>query len=116
MENSVLTDVKKMLGLSEEYTDFDTDLLIHINSVLMILGQMGVVEKGTTIKTTTKWATIVDDLENLEGIKSYMYLKVRMLFDPPSNVGAQTAINEMIREFEWRMFVEVDPIGKPANE
>ena len=82
---SILTSIKKMLGISEEYEHFDPDIIMHINSVFMILTQMGVgPSEGFTIKDkTSKWTDFVSDITKIESVKSYIYLKVKLLFDPP---------------------------------
>lgn len=102
--NSILTDVKKMLGIEEEYTQFDQDILIHINTVLNILAQMGVTyanDEFVQDKTTTWDSLIVKGDLNL--IKSYMFLKVRLLFDPPQSSALIEVINKQITELEWRI-------------
>ena len=114
--NSILYSVKKQLGIDPEYVHFDPDLIICINSVLMILAQVGIVKDGTKIEDeSTTWENVLEDKTNLEGIKSYTYLKVKMLFDPPQNSSIQNAINEQIREFEWRLYSFTDPIGTNKN-
>lgn len=109
--NSILTSIKKLLGIAEDYTHFDNDLIIHINSVFMILTQLGVgPETGFAIKGKgTKWTDFLPDTTTLELVKSYVGLKVRLLFDPPSSSAAIEAINRQISEFEWRINVAVDP-------
>lgn len=116
MNESVLNGIKKMLGVIPECKSFDVDILLNINSVLMILAQMGVVNSGTSISDEkTTWDDILDNPEEIEGIKSYLYLKVKLLFDPPTNTGAVTAIENMIREFEYRLYTLSDPIGTDPN-
>ena len=102
--NSILTDVKKMLGIEEEYTQFDQDILIHINTVLNILAQMGVTyanDEFVQDKTTT-WDSLIEK-GDLNLIKSYMFLKVRLLFDPPQSSALIEVINKQITELEWRI-------------
>lgn len=108
---SVLTSIKKLLGIQEEYTHFDTDIIIHINSVFMILTQLGVgPENGFSISdSTATWNDFIPGDSNLEAVKTYVYLKVRLLFDPPLNSAVIEAINRSISEFEWRLNVSVDP-------
>lgn len=104
---SILTSVKKSLGISEDYEIFDPDIIIHINSVFMILTQLGIgPEKGFTIKDkTTMWDEYIPDDDNSEAVKSYMYLKVKLLFDPPLSSIVVESINRMISELEWRLNV-----------
>ena len=83
--DSILTSVKKLLGLTEEYTAFDTDLIMHINSVLMILRQMGVgpQEGFGIVDATATWSDFCKNKADIEAVKSYVAMKVRLLFDPP---------------------------------
>ena len=111
MEESILTSIKKLLGIAEEYTQFDTDLIIHINTVLSVLGQIGVGSDGRqsiTDKNTT-WESFMGSEVKLDMVKSYVYLKVKLLFDPPQSSAVMDAINRNIGELEWRIFVETDP-------
>ena len=109
---SILTSIKKLLGITEEYTHFDNDLILHINSVLMILSQLGVgPSEGYSISSSAQtWTDFLgDDLKKLQSVKSYVALKVRLMFDPPTSSSVMEAINNQIREFEWRLNVAVDP-------
>lgn len=108
----ILTDVKKMIGPSEIYDQFDKDLIIHINSVFTILQQLGVGPKnGFSIESGEEtWNDFVDGIEEsniFQMVKSYMYLKVRMQFDPPTGSVA-SAFQEQIKEYEWRLSVAPD--------
>lgn len=109
---SILTSIKKMLGITEEYTHFDPDIIMHINSVFMTLNQLGVgPEKGFYIEDeTTTWFEYINDLKQLQAVKSYMGLKVRLLFDPPANSTIMQAMKDSINEFEFRLNIAVDPI------
>ena len=110
MNESILTSIKKLLGITEDYTYFDTDIIIHINTVIMILNQMGV--GATQFHITGKSETWSDFIgtENtiLEMAKTYIYLKVRLIFDPPQGGGLMDAIENTISELEWRLNSEVD--------
>lgn len=103
---SILTSIKKMLGISEEYTHFDADIIMHINSVFLILTQIGVgpVEGFSIEDDSTEWTEFIPNLTELQAVKSYMYLKVRLLFDP-SSIGSSTlaSYERQIQEFEWRL-------------
>ena len=109
--DSILTSVKKMLGITEDYEHFDADLIMHINSVFMILTQLGVgPSEGFSIENKTDtWDDFVSSDSNLEAVKSYMYLKVKLLFDPPLSSAVMESMNRMISELEWRLNVSVDP-------
>lgn len=110
--SSILEDVKKMIGPSASYDAFDTELIIHINSVFSILKQMGVGPQDETFKisgTSEEWSDFYEEGENLEMVKTYIYLKVRLIFDPPQSSFVAEAINRQVSELEWRLNVEVDP-------
>lgn len=109
MNESILTSIKKLLGITEEYKHFDTDIVIHINTVFMILMQLGVgPETGFTISDDTSvWGDFLTSSAQLEAVKSYVYLRVRMLFDPPQGSVA-TSMENLIKELEFRLNVEVD--------
>ena len=108
--DSILTSVKKMLGIAEEYTHFDADLIMHINSVFMILAQLGVgPSEGFFIEDdTATWDEFIQDNKEINSVKSYVGLKVRLLFDPPSSSAAMEAANRLIEEFEWRLNLAAD--------
>ena len=109
--NSILTSIKKLLGIAEEYEYFDTDIIMHINLVFMILRQLGVgPEEGFSISDSTAvWTDFLSDSAKLEAVKSYVGLKVRLLFDPPQSSAVSDSIKSLISELEWRINVEVDP-------
>lgn len=107
---SILTSIKKLLGITAEDTSFDQDIIMHINTVFMVLQQLGVgPEEGYSISDeNNNWDEFLPDQTKIEMVKSYMYLKVRLLFDPPSSTSVMEAINRSISEFEWRLNVAVD--------
>lgn len=107
---SILTSIKKLLGIVEEYTHFDTDIIIHINTVLSILTQIGVgPSSGFSITDKTAvWTDFIGDLTTIEFIKSYVYLKVKLIFDPPPSSAAIEAINKTISELESRISYNID--------
>lgn len=112
---SILTSVKKMLGITEDYEHFDSDIVMHINSVFMILSQLGVgPTNGFTIldKSNTWDEFLPTDNKNFEAVKTYMYLKVRLIFDPPLSSAVMEAMKQMINELEWRLNVEAEQTGK----
>lgn len=111
MNDSILTSIKKMLGMTEDYEHFDQDIIIHINSVFMILRQLGVgPENGFSITGKTEtWTDFTSDIDQLESIKTYIYMRVKLIFDPPQSSFVIEAMNKQIAEFEWRLNVEVDP-------
>ena len=107
---SILTSIKKLLGIPEGYDHFDVDIIMHINSVFMILTQLGVgPSKGFTIEDdSAEWTDFVEDTTKVEAVKSYVYLKVRLLFDPPASSAVMESINRMINEYEWRLNVAAE--------
>jgi hypothetical protein len=109
---SILTSIKKMLGIVEEYTHFDADLIMHINSVFAILTQIGVgPSEGFSIKDELSvWEDFVPENSKLELIKSYTYMKVKLLFDPPLSSSVIESMNRIISELEWRIQVAADPV------
>lgn len=112
---SILTSVKKLLGITPECTNFDSDIIMHINSVFLILNQIGVgPSKGYRIKDEfNTWDEFIpEDNPRLEAVKSYMYMKVKLLFDPPSSSSVMESTNRLLSELEWRIYTEVD---KPSN-
>lgn len=109
--DSILTSTKKLLGIAEDYEHFDTDIVIHINSALSVLTQLGVgTDKGFHIEdASTLWSDFLCDDSRLEFVKTYIYLKVKLGFDPPTSSAAIDAIGRQISELEWRINVSVDP-------
>lgn len=107
---SILNSIKKLLGIDESYTHFDPDIIMHINSVFMTLSQIGVgPAEGFMIEDDlSTWDEFVSEGENLAAIKSYMYMKVRLLFDPPTNSTHMKAMEDSIREYEWRLNIEAE--------
>jgi hypothetical protein len=105
--DSILTSVKKTLNLDEDYTFFDPELILHINSVFSTLTQLGL---GPTIgfsieDKTAVWDDFLDGDPRYSFVKSYMYLKVRLLFDPPTTGYVMDAYQKQIQEYEWRINV-----------
>lgn len=105
---SILISIKKLLGLEADYTVFDADITMHINSVFMILNQLGVgPEKCFKIDDDLAvWTDFTEDIEQVEAVKTYIYHKVKMLFDPPSSSAVIEANKQIISELEWRLNVQ----------
>lgn len=109
--SSILNDTKAKLGITSEYTHFDdANIIDHINTAFFILNQLGV---GPTVPfvisdATSEWSDFVNE-EDVEAVKTYIYLRVRSYFDPPQNGTHINAMNESIKELEWRLNVQVDP-------
>lgn len=104
MNDSILSSIKKMLGLPEEYDAFDLDIITHINSVFTILAQIGVgPSNGFMIEDKTAvWTDFIQDIGVYQLVKSYMVLKVRLLFDPPMS-SAVECYKTQANEYEWRL-------------
>lgn len=107
---SILTSIKKLLGISEEYDTFDTDIIFHINSVFSILTQLGVgpSEGFSIMDKSAVWNDFCPNDPRLSSIKTYIYMKVKLMFDPPLSSSVIDSMNRMIAEFEWRLNVAVD--------
>lgn len=107
LSNSILTSTKKILGLDESYTAFDLDVITHINSVFTTLHQLGIgpVEGFMIEDSAPIWADFLGDDPRLNAVKTYVYLRVRLLFDPPATSFTITAFEKQIQELEWRLNV-----------
>lgn len=105
MNNSILLDIKKLLGLTDEYNVFDTDIIVHINSIFMVLGQLGVgPERPYMISgDSERWFDFTDDVSFFSAVKTYIYLRVKLIFDPPSSSFVIESMNKQIAELEWRL-------------
>lgn len=116
MAESILTSVKKDLGIMEDYTHFDPDIINDINSVFSVLTQIGVgPTTGFAIEDKNAvWEDFITDYPRLSFVKSYVSKRVRMLFDPPLSSSVKEAVKEVIDELEWRISVAVDP-GQTAG-
>lgn len=114
--DSILTSIKKLLGITDEYEIFDPDITMHINTVFMSLRQLGVgpVEGFRIEDETTTWDDFINTEENpdkialLSAVKSYIHLKVKLLFDPPLSSAVMEAMKQSIAELEWRLNVEAE--------
>ena len=109
--DSILDTTKKLLGIDADYKDFDTDVIIHINSAFGTLNQLGVGPiNGFMIEDSSKlWTEYLSDNMKLNSVKTLVYLKVRQIFDPAGTGSLQTAMENQIKELEWRLMVVVEP-------
>lgn len=114
---SILTSIKKLLGIEEDYTHFDPDIIMHINSVFMILNQLGVgPSEGFRIEDDiATWNDYTDNNLLYESVKTYIHLKVRLLFDPPASSSLIEAMNRQISELEWRLNVAAESKREEEN-
>ena len=108
---SILTSIKKLLGIAEEYEHFDADLIMHINSVFSTLHQLGVgpAEPFRIQDEEAIWSDFIQGTSNIESVKSYMYLNVKLLFDPPLTSAVLASYERQIAELTFRLNVAVDP-------
>ena len=116
--NSILISIKKLLGLSEEYAPFDTDLIIHINTFLGVLNQLGV--GVTNFKITGATETWDDFLSGsdpglLDECKTYVYIRTKLVFDPPSSSIVTQALKETMNELEWRLNIKTEAAERAAE-
>jgi hypothetical protein len=108
VSDSILTNTKKLLGLDESYTVFDTDVLMHINTAFSTLNQLGVgpVEGFLVEDADTTWAQFLLNDPRLNNVKSYVFVRVKLLFDPPQTSYLLTALDKQREELEWRLNVQ----------
>lgn len=107
MYESILISIKKLLGIAEDYDHFDPDLIMHINTVFMILYQMGVGPKEAPFMiedANAIWDNFIKDAKDLQPVKTYIALKVKLVFDPPTSSSHLQAINDTIKELEWCLY------------
>jgi hypothetical protein len=112
MSSSILDTIKKMVGVDPSYEVFDTDIIVHINSTFSTLHQLGVGPSTPfyiSDKTAT-WSQFTGSNLAIESVKSYIYAKVKLAFDPPATSFAIEALNKMCSEFEWRLNVQSEEI------
>lgn len=111
--DSILTSIKKLLGITEECKDFDVDIIIHINMALAVLTQLGVgPPEGFSIEDdSATWDDYISNSSNLNDVKTYIYLKVKLVFDPPASSVITEVYKTIVKELEWRLNVTAE-----ANE
>lgn len=108
MEDSILVSIKKLLGIDEAYTPFDTDVIIHINTYLGVLNELGIGVEGFTVTDASQtWDEFLAGSKvSLNEAKTYLYLRVRQVFDPPESSALGAAIDKQIEELGWRMIIK----------
>lgn len=117
-DESILTETKEVLGIAEEVLIFDPDIRMHINSALATLNQLGIgpVDGFEVIDTTETWADFLLTDIKFSPVKTYVHLRVKMVFDPPPNSWATTAMKDQIEQLEWRLnVVREDTIPLPPS-
>ena len=117
---SILNTIKKLLNIDSSENSFDTDIIIQINSSFTVLRQLGIGPKeGFRITgSNEQWSSFVDNDEMLDAVKTFVYLKVKLAFDPPLNSSLLESFERQIKELEWRLNVSVEsePLGGDNNE
>ena len=115
---SILNSIKKLLGIAEDYDYFDSDIIMHINSVFATLTQLGVgPEDGFSIDDESeKWEDFLPEERMLHSVTSYMFMKVKLMFDPPLSSAVIECTKEQIKELEWRLQVAVDSANTKSEE
>ena len=110
VEESILGTIKKMLGITYDYEQFDVDIIIHINSAFATLAQIGSeLKEGYTIADKYNvWSEYTEDVKILDMIKTYIYLKTRLIFDPQASSMVAEAIKSTIKELEFRIQLQTD--------
>lgn len=112
----ILPSIKKLLGINPEYTAFDTDIIIHINTVFGILNQLGIgPDGGFSIEHGYETWADYTTAENENMVRTFVYLKVRLMFDPPTSSVLMDSINNTLAELEWRLYLEADNKAKGGD-
>lgn len=110
INENILNSIKRLLGIHPDITSFDQDVLLHINSVFSILAQVGVgPATGFTVNTDTNWTDFLSNLENPQlyaDVKTFVYLKVKLMFDPPTSSTIMDSFERNIKEIEYRLYTQ----------
>ena len=117
MDESILVSIKKLLGIAEDYDYFDQDIVMHINAAFMVLTQLGIGPSEGFLITddTDTWSDFIDDATNLGSIQSYVYMKVKLMFDPPQNSFTVDSMTKLVNELEWRLNIAADNSGEEVK-
>jgi len=115
---SILTSIKKLLGLEESYEHFDSEIILLINSAFMSANMLGLgpVLGFTIADKSSMWTSFIGDRKDLDGVKTYIFLKVKLAFDPPQMGYLVESIKKQIDELEWRLNVQVESIALESLE
>lgn len=114
MNESILSSIKSLLGIEDDYTVFDKDLILQINSAISVLYQLGLdtAKDYRVIDYQNNWSELIGDYNNIELVKTIIYLRTKKVFDPPQSQTVMSAIDSQIHELEWRLNIEVDNGGE----
>ena len=116
IQDSILLLIKKKLGIAPDYHAFDEDVITDINTVLFSLNQIGVGTEDFAIKNeTTLWSDFLGESKNYEAVKTYIYIKVRLMFDPPTSSFVIAALEKQASELEWRLNVKYETKNQNAE-
>lgn len=126
MDESILTSIKKLLGIADDYDYFDRDIIMHINAALMVLTQLGIgPSEGFLVKDSIDtWGDFLenrgvgntaDDITYLGALQSYVYMKVKLMFDPPQNSFTVDSMTKLVNELEWRLNVAAYNSGEEVK-
>lgn len=117
MEPSILYTIKRMLGVAQEEGPFDTEIEVGINAALMALNQIGIGPAGFVVSGVEQtWSDLLDDYNDLEAVKMYIYIKTRLVFDPPTNSFLVSALEDQLKEYEWRLSIRTDERGLRSDQ
>jgi hypothetical protein len=117
METGILKTIRTQLGILPDFKDFDPELLVAINSALMAVSQLGIGPDGgfSISDDTADWADLFDGVSNIEAVKSYIFMKCKLEFDPPGTSFLIAAYERQLSELAFRLMIEVDPDLVPAE-
>lgn len=106
MDDSILTSIKKLLGITAEYTHFDEDIVLQINSAFSVLTQLGIgpAEGFSIFDASTTWSQFIDD-PKVNFAKTFVFIKVKLAFDPPTSSALIDSYNRQLDEITWRLTV-----------
>jgi len=118
LDDSILSSIKQMLGLTDDVTAFDNEIIAHINSTFMGLNQIGVgSDIGFSIHGYEEtWRDFIDDQRYIDPVREFIYLKTRLIFDPPASSTVSDAYNQRIAETEWRLNVMAEHLAAQSEE
>jgi hypothetical protein len=112
LDDKILDTIRKLIGGSMDYTYFDEDIVIHANTYLANLVQVGIGTPGFILTPTSTWRDFLGNNyppERLIQIRSWLWIKVKLIFDPPMSTHYADKLQEEAKEMLWRMYIEVDP-------
>lgn len=114
-DESILTSIKKLLGITEDYTEFDVDIIMHINSAFSTLNQLAVGPSDSLfiVDKETLWDSFILGQPNINSVKTYVFYKVKLAFDPPATSFAITSMENQAKELEWRLNVVMEIVNYP---